>query len=114
VTDRGKKRLDTPRSFTVCSDRGDAAEPATASFADSCTDFSVRQLAVTHDRVTPSHTRREEAIAETLSFALRFKGRRRFPQSHSLMADITAVMLPVIDATLESGKAVAYDCRITN
>ena len=34
-----------------------------------------------------------EEIAEALSFALRFKGRRPFPQSHNLMADITAAHL---------------------
>ena len=34
-----------------------------------------------------------EEIAEALSFALRFKGRRPFPQSNSLMAEITAVHL---------------------
>jgi len=32
---------------------------------------------------------RQEA-AEALSFALRFKGRRPFPQSNTLMAEITA------------------------
>ena len=34
-----------------------------------------------------------EEIAEALSFALRFDGRRPFPQSSSLMAQITAVHL---------------------
>lgn len=34
-----------------------------------------------------------EEIAEALSFALRFKGRRPFPQSNALMAGITAVHL---------------------
>jgi hypothetical protein len=34
-----------------------------------------------------------EEIAEALSFALRFKGRRPFPQSASMMAEITAAHL---------------------
>ncbi len=34
-----------------------------------------------------------EEIAEALSFALRFDGKRPFPQSSSLMAQITAVHL---------------------
>ncbi len=34
-----------------------------------------------------------EEIAEALSFALRFDGRRPFPQSSSLMAQITAAHL---------------------
>ncbi|HKM62208.1 MAG TPA: hypothetical protein VJY39_06930 [Acidisphaera sp.] len=34
-----------------------------------------------------------EEIAEALSFALRFKGRKPFPQSSSLMAQITAAHL---------------------
>ena len=34
-----------------------------------------------------------QEIAEALSFALRFDGRRPFPQSSSLMAQITAVHL---------------------
>ncbi|HTY93503.1 MAG TPA: hypothetical protein VMC02_06425 [Steroidobacteraceae bacterium] len=34
-----------------------------------------------------------EEIAEALSFALRFDGRRPFPQSGSLMAQITAAHL---------------------
>ena len=34
-----------------------------------------------------------EEIAEALSFALRFKGRKPFPQSNSLMAQITAAHL---------------------
>jgi hypothetical protein len=34
-----------------------------------------------------------EEIAEALSFALRFDGRRPFPQSNSLMAQITAAHL---------------------
>ena len=34
-----------------------------------------------------------EEIAETLSFALRFDGRKPFPQSNSLMAQITAAHL---------------------
>jgi hypothetical protein len=34
-----------------------------------------------------------EEIAEALSFALRFKGRRPFPQSNTLMAEITAAHL---------------------
>jgi hypothetical protein len=34
-----------------------------------------------------------EEIAEALSFALRFDGRRPFPQSSSLMAGITAAHL---------------------
>jgi len=34
-----------------------------------------------------------EEIAEALSFALRFNGRRPFPQSNSLMAQITAAHL---------------------
>ncbi len=34
-----------------------------------------------------------EEIAEALSFALRFKGRRPFPQSNTLMAGITAAHL---------------------
>jgi len=34
-----------------------------------------------------------QEIAEALSFALRFKGRRPFPQSNSLMAEITAAHL---------------------
>jgi len=34
-----------------------------------------------------------EEIAEALSFALRFKGRRPFPPSNSLMAEITAAHL---------------------
>lgn len=31
-----------------------------------------------------------EEIAEALSFALRFNGRKPFPQSHALMARVTA------------------------
>ncbi len=31
-----------------------------------------------------------EEIAEALSFALRFDGRKPFPQSHTLMAQVTA------------------------
>lgn len=31
-----------------------------------------------------------EEVAEALSFALRFKGRRPFPQANTLMAEITA------------------------
>lgn len=31
-----------------------------------------------------------EELAEALSFALRFNGRRPFPQSHALMARVTA------------------------
>ena len=34
-----------------------------------------------------------EEITEALSFALRFKGRRPFPQSNTLMAGITAAHL---------------------
>ena len=34
-----------------------------------------------------------QEIAEALSFALRFKGRRPFPQANSLMAEITAAHL---------------------
>lgn len=34
-----------------------------------------------------------EEIAEALSFALRFKGRKPFPQSNTLMAQITAAHL---------------------
>ena len=34
-----------------------------------------------------------EEIAEALCFALRFKGRRPFPQSRNLMADVTAAHL---------------------
>jgi hypothetical protein len=34
-----------------------------------------------------------EEIAEALSFALRFNGRRPFPQSNTLMAGITAAHL---------------------
>jgi hypothetical protein len=34
-----------------------------------------------------------QEIAEALSFALRFNGRRPFPQSNSLMAEITAAHL---------------------
>ena len=34
-----------------------------------------------------------EEIAEALSFALRFNGRRPFPQSNSMMAEITAAHL---------------------
>ena len=34
-----------------------------------------------------------EEVAEAPSFALRFKGRRPFPQSNSLMAEITAAHL---------------------
>ena len=34
-----------------------------------------------------------EEIAEALSFALRLRGRRPFPQSHNLMADTTAAHL---------------------
>ncbi len=36
------------------------------------------------------HPATPEEIAETLSFALRFDGRRPFPQSHALMARVTA------------------------
>ena len=39
------------------------------------------------------HPATPEEIAEALSFALRFKGRRPFPQSSSLMAQITAAHL---------------------
>jgi hypothetical protein len=35
----------------------------------------------------------EEEVAEALSFALRFDGRRPFPQANSLMANITAAHL---------------------
>jgi hypothetical protein len=31
-----------------------------------------------------------EELAEALSFALRFNGRKQFPQSHALMARVTA------------------------
>jgi hypothetical protein len=34
-----------------------------------------------------------EEIAEALSFALRFKGRKPFPQANTLMAQITATHL---------------------
>lgn len=34
-----------------------------------------------------------EEVAEALSFALRFKGRRPFPQANTLMAEITAAHL---------------------
>jgi hypothetical protein len=36
---------------------------------------------------------RPKEVAEALSFALRFKGRRPFPQANSLMAEITAAHL---------------------
>lgn len=39
------------------------------------------------------HPATPEEIAEALSFALRFDGRRPFPQSSSLMAQITAAHL---------------------
>jgi len=35
----------------------------------------------------------QEEVAEALSFALRFKGRRPFPQANTLMAEITAAHL---------------------
>ncbi len=34
-----------------------------------------------------------EEVAEALSFALRFEGRRPFPQANTLMAEITAAHL---------------------
>jgi hypothetical protein len=64
--------------------------PKPAIFAGFCTDFS-EFIGVTSmsDNSTP-HPATSDELAEALSFALRFNGRKSFPQSNALMARITA------------------------
>ncbi len=67
--------------------RGDGQDAATGDLPGSCTDFSERRTWTEQPQLRPATP---QEIEETLSFALRFKGRKRIDVAGPMIAQIAA------------------------